>query len=317
MKLFKKGLFSVSYAGLWGQHSLPIEKVVEKAATLGFDGMLIMGKSPHLSPLRITDGELSSIRETLQRWGVQAIGIAAYNDFLMPAPSEVPVEEFQLAYIDACCRASAALGGGLVRIFTGYDHDRSGGTAVAGQAGRLGFSAKWTRLVGLLRRCGDMAARYGVVIAVQNHHDFGVDSALLDSLLAEVGHPAVKAGYDAWSPYLRGEDLAAGARLLAPRTALSIAANYRRFPQYQYQPDLVNYRREPTDLVRATYMSRGEIDYQAFLGGLAEGAYSGWVVYETCSPLIEGSSEEVLDAAGIDFINYMTSIEAELKRRNR
>jgi sugar phosphate isomerase/epimerase len=315
MNQFKRGLFSVSYAGLWGQQKLPLEKVVEKAATLGFDGILIMGKKPHLSPLQTSGTDLAPIKAALQHWGMQAIGVAAYNDFFMPAPSEVPVEELQLAYIEACCRVSAELGGSLVRIFTGYDHGRSGDSTVIGQTGGPGFSAKWNKLMDLLRRCGDIAATYGVTLAVQNHHDFAVDSTLMELLLAEVDHPRVKAGYDAWSPYLRGEDLAAGARLLAPRTTLSIAANYRRFPQYQYQPDLVNYKRAATDLVKATYMSRGEIDYQAFMGGLAEGGYSGWVVYETCSPLVEGSSEEVLDAAGTDFINYMKVLETKLNRR--
>lgn len=315
MSVFKRGLFSVSYAGLWGQHSLPIEKVVQKAADLGFDGILVMGKKPHLSPLQTEETKLASIKAALKRWGMQAIGVAAYNDFFMPAPSEVPVEEFQLAYIEACCRVAAELGGSLVRIFTGYDYGRGHESILAGQSGGSGFSVQWNRLVDLLHRCGDMAARYGVVLAVQNHHDFAVDSALMELLLAEVDHPQVKAGFDAWSLYLRGEDLAAGARLLAPRTALSIAANYRRFPQYRYLPDLVNYRREATDLVKATSMSRGEIDYPAFLGGLAEGGYSGWVVYETCSPLIEGASEEVLDAAGMDFISYMEELETKLNRR--
>ncbi|MDX9956836.1 MAG: sugar phosphate isomerase/epimerase family protein [Spirochaetia bacterium] len=315
MSVFKRGLFSVSYAGLWGQKALPLEDVIKKAASLGFDGILVMGKKPHLSPLQTGEAELASIKAALQRWGMHAIGVAAYNDFFLPAPSEVPVEEFQLAYIEACCRVSAELGGALVRIFTGYDHTRGHESILAGQSVGPGFSARWNKLVDLLRRCGDMAAKYGVVLAVQNHHDIAVDSTLMDLLLAEVGHPQVRAGYDAWSPYLRGEDLAEGARLLAPRTALSIAANYRRFPRYQYLPDLVNYKREATDLVKATFMSRGEIDYEAFLGGLADGGYSGWVVYETCSPLIEGSSEEVLDAAGTDFINYMKVLDTKLNRR--
>jgi sugar phosphate isomerase/epimerase len=315
MSLFKRGLFSVSYAGLWGQRILPLDKLVQKASALGFDGILVMGKKPHLSPLQAGAAELAPIKAALQRWGMQAVGVAAYNDFFMPAPSEVPVEEFQLAYIEACCRVSAELGGTLVRIFTGYDHGRGNESILAGKSGGPGFSAQWNKLVDLLRRCGDMAGKYGVTLAVQNHHDFAVDSALMDLLLAEVGHPRVRAGYDAWSPYLRGEDLATGARLLAPRTAMSIAANYRRFPQYQYLPDLVNYKREAPDLVKATYMSRGEIDYESFLGGLADGGYSGWIVYETCSPLIEGSSEEVLDAAGTDFINFMKVLETKLNRR--
>ena len=95
MSTFKRGLFSVSYAGLWGQQSLPLEKVVQKAAALGFDGILVMGKKPHLSPLQTGDAELASLRKAMQDWGIQAIGVAAYTDFFIPAPSEVPVDEWR------------------------------------------------------------------------------------------------------------------------------------------------------------------------------------------------------------------------------
>ena len=44
------GLFSVSYAGLWGQHKLDLEAFIAKAAQLGFDSVMLMGKRPHLSP---------------------------------------------------------------------------------------------------------------------------------------------------------------------------------------------------------------------------------------------------------------------------
>jgi sugar phosphate isomerase/epimerase len=300
MNSLRQGLFSVSYAGLWGQQRLPIEGVIEKAAKLGFEGILLMGKQPHLSPLEMVGADIARLRAVLDGCGIKAIGVAAYNDFCMPAPIEVPVDEFQLAYIEACCRVSAALGGSLVRIFTGYDHDLSGHSTT---------SARWRKLVDMLRCCGDRAARHGVQVAVQNHHDLAVDSSLLDLLLTEIDHPNVLAGYDAWSPFLRGEDLHAGARLLAARTVLTIAANYRRFPRYQYEPDLVNYRRLQPDLVKACFMSRGELDYRPFFRGLMEGGYDGWVVYETCSPLIEGASEAVLDGACKDFLAYMHTQE--------
>jgi hypothetical protein len=45
----KLGLFSVSYAGLWGQHVADLLAVIAKAAALGFDTVRPMGKRPHLS----------------------------------------------------------------------------------------------------------------------------------------------------------------------------------------------------------------------------------------------------------------------------
>ena len=44
-------LFSVSYAGYWGQHTLSIEDFIRKAAALGFPAVELAGKRPHLSVL--------------------------------------------------------------------------------------------------------------------------------------------------------------------------------------------------------------------------------------------------------------------------
>ncbi len=88
-------------------------------------------------------------------------------------------------------------------------------------------------------------------------------------LLDEVGLDSVRAGFDAWSPWLRGEDLAAAAGRMASRTVLSIIADYQRRPRWAYERELVDYRREFPDAVGAVAM--GEVDYPAFLRGLDEG----------------------------------------------
>ena len=53
------GLFSVSYAGYWGQDPLSLEAFIAKAAALGFDTVMLAGKRPHLSPLDLDDERLS------------------------------------------------------------------------------------------------------------------------------------------------------------------------------------------------------------------------------------------------------------------
>lgn len=305
MSALKRGLFSVSYAGFWGQPVLTLEQSIEKAAELGFEGLLFMGKRPHLSPLDTDEKRLSQLRTCLESFHIDAIGVAAYNDFLLTAAEEIPVAEMQLSYIEFCCRAASALGGSLVRVFTGY-------TPTAERSGRpaLGPSAAWRRVVELLRVSGERAAGYGITLVVQNHHDLAVGSEELELLIRDVGLDNVRVGYDAWSPYLRGEDINAAAQRMGRHSALTIAANYRRFRRYRYDPQLVNYHTSQPDTVRATFMSRGEIDYHAFLNALRAGGYNGWVVYEICSPLIEGSSQQVLDEAARDFLDSLEPIAA-------
>ncbi len=290
------GLFSVSYAGLWGQTRLDLPAFIDKAAGLGYQSVLLMAKRPHLSPLDADAECLRAVRAALQRNNLGLIGLACYNDILLRGPGEVPLEELQLAYIESASRLTAELGGKLVRIFTGYSH------------GHESYAAEYGRVLSFLAEAARLAGRHGVTLALQNHHDLAVGSELLEALLEEVNLPNLKAGFDAWSPFLRGEDLYVWGKRMASRTALTIVANYRRFPRYSYLPGLVNYRREEPDFVRATSMSAGEIDYPAFFRGLREGGFVGPVVYEMCSPLGGGAGVENLDAKAADFLAYMKAL---------
>ena len=288
----KTGLFSVSYAGLWGQKSFGTEAFIDKAASLGFDGILLMAKKPHLSPMETNRAGIQALKAHIAHSGLELIGLAAYNDFLQPAAAEIPIVEIQQLYIRECCRICAALEGSIVRIFTGYELSAEP------------LFAQWDRIVRALQFCGDAAAEAGVTLAVQNHHDLAVDTAAMERLIADVGHPAVRCGFDAWSPFLRGESLYDSAKRMGPQTVLSIAANYRRYSRYQYHPDLVNYSRTEPDLVFAESMQAGEIPYPEFVDGLREGGYDGWFVYEMCSPIAGGGDEANLDRKAAEFLQF-------------
>src|SRR5205085_9846249 len=80
-------LFSVSYAGYWGQHRLDLPAFFRKAARLGYPAVEIAGKRPHLSVLDYpTDESLGPIREAAQEAGVEVATIAGYTDFTTGRP---------------------------------------------------------------------------------------------------------------------------------------------------------------------------------------------------------------------------------------
>jgi len=56
-------LHSVSYSGTWGHQSLPVEAFVDKAAELGYDGVMLMAKRPHLSVLDWDSAAIARLRE--------------------------------------------------------------------------------------------------------------------------------------------------------------------------------------------------------------------------------------------------------------
>jgi sugar phosphate isomerase/epimerase len=287
------GLFSVSYAGLWGQAALDVRAFVRKAAELGFDAVMLAGKRPHLSPLDAGEAVLTALADELRTAGVRCAAVAAYTDLGATVAAEVPVLEMQIAYVESLCRIGARLGAGVVRVFTAYE--------TAGQNPHT----LWQRVVTGLREMCDRAAAHGLTVAVQNHHDLAVHTAALLELLHDIDRSNCKLGFDAWSPALRGEELYEAARLAAPHTAITTNADYVRLPRSRYRPDLVNYEPAGPDLVRAVPFGTGFIDYPEFFRGLRDGGFDGLASYEMCSPVRGGGAIANLDGYARTYVRWM------------
>lgn len=290
----RTALFTVSFAGLWGQDRLTLEESIDLAASLGYDGVEIMGKRPHLSVLDYSEDDCRRLRDRAARLGIQVAAVAGYTDFAGgTSAAEVPFAEMQIAYVTALARRAAVLECDLVRVFTSYEP--AGGTFLAG----------WRSTVEALRACCDRAADAGVRIGVQNHHDIGVDTAAYVALLDEVDRPNLVPMFDCWSPWLRGEDVVAAAATLAPRMPFTTVADYTVLRRWKYQPALVNYTPCEPPAVLAVPMGEGDLPYDAFLAALRAGGFDGWVTYEMCSPLRGGGSMANLEHYARQFLDYM------------
>lgn len=288
-------LFSISYGGFWGQSALGLTDFIAQAGRLGYPSVMIVGKRPHLSPLDATPEFVKSIQEALSAAKVRCDVLGAYTNLAPPVGvgGEVPLVEFQIAYVESLARLAAQLGAGVVRIFTAYE------------TGGQDPQAQWQRCVAAIREMCDRAAAHGVLVAIQNHHDIALHTEALLELLADIDRPNCKLGFDAWSPALRGEALYEAARLAAPHTVITTNADYIKVPRHRYRPELVNYEREAVDWVRAVPFGTGFIDYAAFFEGLRDGGFDGVATFEMCSPLRGGGSLENLDACASGYLKWM------------
>jgi sugar phosphate isomerase/epimerase len=289
----KPSLFSVSFAGFWGQATLTLPEVIARAGKLGFASVMIAGKRPHLSPLDARPELLEQLQQALAAANVTCDAIAGYTNLAAGSAVEVPLAEFQIAYVQSLSRIARQLGASVVRIFTAYEE------------ADCDSSALWRRVVAAVREMADRAAEQGVTVAIQNHHDLALDTDALLELLGEVDRPNCRLGFDAWSPALRGEDLYEAARKAAPHTVMTTNADYVRVPRYRYRPEWVNYERLAPDGVRAVPFGTGFIDYPAFFRGLADGGFSGLANYEICSPIRGGGTLENLDACAKAYLAWM------------
>lgn len=292
-------LHSVSYSGSWGQAHLTLDQFIDKAADLGYPGVMLMAKRPHLSVLDYGPKERAHLRQRLERRNLRQICVAGYNNFTSDLEhSEIPHREFQIQHITELARLARDLGGDLVRIFTGYEHPGAG------------FLPQWNMIVAAIKECAKRAAEFGVTIGVQNHHDIAAGFESQYDLIQAIDEPNCRALFDAWAPALHGEDINAAARKMGPITVHTTVANYQRRPRYRYEAAVVNYA-PLTPYVQAVPVDEGFIDYRSFFAALREGGFHGTVAYEMCSPLSGGGSLENLDRYASRFLEFVSEFQGQ------
>ena len=286
-------LFSISYAGFWGQAPLGLPEFIRRSKELGYDAVMLAGKRPQLSPLDVDETRVAELRNVPKETGLTCPVLGAYTDLGAKVATEVPVLEMQIAYVESLSRIGKQLESKFIRVFTAYQAEDQQGHAV------------WQRTVVALREMCDRVARFGQTVAIQNHHDLAVDTNALLELLHDIDRPNCKLGFDAWSPALRGEDLYESAKMVAPHTVITTNADYIRLKRFRYRPELINYEPLSPDLVRAVPFGTGFIDYTNFFRGLRDGGFDGIATYEMCSPIRGGGSLENLDGYARTYLHWM------------
>ena len=299
----KTCLHSVSYAGFWrGQARLGIDEFLVKAKKLGFDGVMLMAKRPHVSPLDYNTAARKRLRRRIEDLGLELVCLAGYTDFTAGVDKAgIPNVEIQASYVGELAELARDLGTDMVRIFTGYE--RPG----------IPFDKQYAMVVEGLKLAGEKAAKYDVTLAVQNHHDIAVGHDTMYWLLKEVNLPNVKAAFDAWAPALQGlkpEEMRAAVLKMKPFIVHTTAADYVRLPRYHYEHKLTNFLQRDT-LIRAVPMGEGFIDYELFINTLKEIGYQGYIAYEMCEVLEGGGDIENLDKTAKKFLEYMEKFQSK------
>ena len=293
----KTCLHSVSYAGFWrGQARLSVEDFLVKAKELGFDGVMLMAKRPHVSPLDYDAAARRALKARIEELGLELVCLAGYTDFTAGVDKAgIPNVEIQACYVGEVAKLARDLGTDMVRIFTGYK--RPG----------VAYDKQYGMVVEGLKLAGKRAAEYGVTLAVQNHHDIGVGHDEMYWLLKEVNLPNVKAAFDAWAPALqglKGEDMREAVLKMKEYIVHTTVADYVKLDRYVYEHKLTNFL-ERDSVVRAVAAGEGFIDYESFLGALEEIGYQGYIAYEMCEVLDGGGEVENLDKTAKKFLEYV------------
>ena len=293
----KTCLHSVSYTGVWRGHArLSVDEFLDKAKELGFDGVMLVAKKPHVSPLDYDTAARKALRRKIEGLGLELVCMAGYTDFTAGVDKlGIPNVEIQAAYVGEVAKLAKDLGTGMVRVFTGYE--RPG----------IPFDKQYALVVQGLKLDGKQAAEHGVTLAVQNHHDIASHHEMMYWLLKEVNLSNVKAAFDPWTPTLQGlspEQIRHAVLKMKPFIVHTTAAQYVRQPRFHYEHNFTNFIEDET-LIRAVPMDRGIIDYKTFINALKEIGYQGYIAYEMCEVLDGGGDIENLDKTAKNFLEYV------------
>lgn len=293
----KTCLHSVSYMGIWrGQATLTVDQFLVKAKELGFDGVMLAAKKPHVSLIDYDDEARARLRARIKELGLELVCLAGYCDFVAGIDKAgIPNVEIQAIYIGELARLARDLGTNMVRIYTGYERPD------------IPYDKQYSLVVDGLQMAGKIAAKYGVTLAVQNHHDIALHHDAMKWLLDEVSLPNVKAAFDCWSPTLEGlssEEIKQAIYKMKPYIVHTTTADYAELPRFKYEINHTNYTRL-TSQMRAVPMGEGFLDYKTFISTLKEIGYQGYIAYEMCEVLDGGGSVENLDNCARKFLEYI------------
>ena len=293
----KTCLHSVSYMGVWrGQATLTVDEFLVKAKELGFDGVMLAAKRPHVSLIDYDDAARQKLRARIKELGLELVCLAAYTDFTAGVDrAGIPHIEIQAAYVGELARLARDLGTNMVRIYTGYERPD------------IPYDKQYAIVVEGLQLAGKMAAKYGITLAVQNHHDIAIHHDAMKWLLDEVNLPNVRAAFDCWSPTLEGlssQELREAILTMKPYIVHTTTADYKELPRFKYELNQTNYTKLQSQM-RAVPIGEGFLDYKTFINTLKEIGYQGYIAYEMCEVLEGGGSVENLDRAAKKFLEYV------------
>lgn len=293
----KTCLHSVSYMGVWrGQATLTVDEFLLKAKELGFDGVMLAAKRPHVSLIDYDDVARQKLKSRIKELGLELVCLAGYCDFTAGVDrAGIPNTEIQAIYVGELARLARDLGTNMVRIYTGYERPD------------VPYDKQYSLVVEGLQLAGKMAAKYGITLAVQNHHDIALHHDAMKWLLDEVNLPNVKAAFDCWTPTLEGlspEEIKEAIYTMKPYIVHTTTADYAELPRFRYDLDHTNYTKLESQM-RAMPMGKGFLDYKNFISTLKEIGYQGYIAYEMCEVLDGGGSIENLDKCAKEFLEYM------------
>lgn len=304
----KFALLSVTYSGLfYSGKALTLEQQIKKAKQLGFDALAIETKRPIASPLDLTKADRSMIKSVADDEGIALCAIESMSNF---CGRNMEDRENNLAMMRLTLELAKDLGVNMVKVFAAWPGIINDEEAIAMYAPydrgnyfkplNAADLRVWNRAVEGIREVADRAADMGITLALQNHAPVltpGYEDTL--AMKQEIDRDNVKLCIDVPLFFDRQKTEYVKKAVEECREHL-IYTHYGAWNFKENSNGEIEQEPAPTH--------GGVINYEAFLQGLQQIGYNGYLVSEYCLPMIQNhkiAGVEAIDKATMMGMIYM------------
>lgn len=248
-----------------------IHEAMKITAELGFDGIEIACREPHLSPETSME-RVREMKSIAEGHGLEIPALAGYmGHFSTSGDAECAgaYDQF-LGLLERAVKLEA----GMIRIFQG------GPNAFLAEDYHYAKAAFW------IRKCAVEARAAGKRIVLEIHNQSLVETA--DSalrLLEWIGEDIVGLIHDAGNMYITDTEFGEESiRQLGSRLFHVHIKDERRIGQGGAPGTFKNVTRHGEECFLQCRLGEGEVDHSGLLKGLREMSYKGWLTLECAAP---------------------------------
>jgi sugar phosphate isomerase/epimerase len=293
----KISLDTVGYAGYFYEgEPLTLEEAMQRAAKFGFDGVDVWPHRPIAFPMDISEDRRKKLVELAQELGLKFAAIEAITDFRRSDHVLLPRQEKEILFVKECCKLAQDLGCPVIRILAGfvgyfwhvgwnkgYSNTAMWDTRSIEVSKEEDFLIEWDYAKAGIKECAEIAADYGVTLALQNHPPLTNSTEETIAMIEEIDHPNLKIGLDL--PLFESQDTEfiwemvkkVGKERMAHSHLISIKFMGGLGNAYGFK-----------EVVPA----EGQENWTEFFKACKAIGYDGYYAHEQCSPIIIGGHKK-------------------------
>ncbi|MCC6443222.1 MAG: sugar phosphate isomerase/epimerase [Armatimonadetes bacterium] len=268
----KIALHSITYAGFFYDGGpLSIEKIIDKAAACGYEGVEIMAKRPVASPFDIDTGRAKRIRDYAGERGIALPFMAGYIDLSKPVPSD---REKEMVFARETMRLARDMDSPYVRVYAGGEKIHEGAS----------IADQWRWCVEHVRELLPVARDFGVKMALEVHTGSAQNADALMDMLDQIDSEEVMVCLDPPLLAIRGESAYEWGSKIGRRIVHAHIMDFKR------ASPLVEYDSVPGLAVRKVerlmpcLLGEGVVEIGPFMKACREFGYAGYFAFEVCTP---------------------------------